>query len=131
MAKSEHVISTRCGQRMPKITDHCLLLSGLAPDSLSGVGHHTLEELILPFKLLQSSGLVALQTAILLTSAVVGDIRNPGLLARLMDRFAFTHQHDLTDFFCAGLNVLFFNLDEGVNYDRSELLTLVSEIHPC
>jgi len=57
------------------------------------VSHDALEALILPLQFLQPAGLVALQAAILLAPAVVGDIRDACFLAGLVDRHAFAHQH--------------------------------------
>lgn len=57
------------------------------------LGHNTLEPLVLPFQVFQTPRLVALQASILPAPAVVGDIRNPCVLAGLMDRLAFAHQY--------------------------------------
>jgi len=57
------------------------------------IGHDAFEPLVLPFQFLQPPGLVSLQAAILPAPAVVGDSRDAGLFADLVDRFAFAQQH--------------------------------------
>lgn len=91
-----HRLPSPLGARGLEVSLGSVLQNGLLDGQ---IGHDALEPLVLPLQFLQPPGLVTLQAVILLAPAVVGDIRDAGFFAGLVDRLPFAHQHvDLPQF---------------------------------